>query len=338
MFGSEAGTYHRLPKNLPTGSRAPEFLRVLDEDLKRLAELTTARHALIIQSRSSAVTKDTQNCYQPGDFVLYQRNPDAPLPSKLSMPFLGPFIVILHPPGSNRVTCRHLSVGEVQDLPSERLKLFVGTADAARTAADEDYDQTLVKAITAWKGDPSTKTTMEFKVLFADEDHIWLPYSTDLALTAVYGEYVQSIPQLQHLVYGTVEIARSWISKISRTPISAFHYTVHQSLFLDLRSYGHNWYDHLDCLPDRFNSLYVVELIIEKILPKHIQAFSPVFQERYSSSTNAYWCFRYGNIHVFDPSTMTLVDATLCARHPQLISTSVSAQQKVLSYHFPNHY
>lgn len=338
MFGSEAGTYFSLPKDLPTGSRAPEFLRLLDADLKRLEEITSAKHALVIQSRSSQVTPSTQNRFQPGDLVLYQRNPDAPLPTKLSMPFLGPFVVISHVEASNRVACRHLSVGAVQDLPSDRLKLYVGSPEGARKAADEDYDQTLVSSITGWKGDPATKTTMEFRVVFADGDILWLPYSTDLALTIVYGSFVQAIPQLQHLVYGTVEIAQQWIARISRSPISDFNFKLHQSLFVDLRSFGHSWYDNLDFLADRFDTIYVVECIIEAIQPKHLVIFSKVFQERYSKSTNAYWCYRYGTYHTFDSSVMTLVDPALCAKHPMILSTNVTAQQKTLRFHFPNDY
>ena len=43
----------------------------------------------------------------------------------------------------------------------ERLKLFVGKPEDAFRLAMEDADQYDVRQILAWRGDPSTRTTME---------------------------------------------------------------------------------------------------------------------------------------------------------------------------------
>ena len=118
----------------------------------------------------------------------------------LSLPFIGPHEVLSHE--GNIVTCRHLATHQVMSYPSSRVKIFHGTLEDAKRAAEEDFDQSQVRAITAWKGNPLVKTTMSFRVEFADGDVIWLPYSKDLDETEAFGCYTASLPALQHLSYG----------------------------------------------------------------------------------------------------------------------------------------
>ena len=78
-------------------------------------------------------TQDTpehlQNCFQKGDLVLFQRSPDAPLPTKLSSPYTGPYEVIQQ--RKNDVECRHLVKRNIKVLHVTRLKLLLGTRDKA---------------------------------------------------------------------------------------------------------------------------------------------------------------------------------------------------------------
>ena len=60
----------------------------------------------------------------------------------------------------------------------ERLKPFFGTGTEAVELAQRDNDQFDVERILAYRGDPETRTTMEFNVLFRSGDVVWLlPYS-----------------------------------------------------------------------------------------------------------------------------------------------------------------
>ena len=75
-----------LPENLAESARSPEYLRLLDADLHRLAELSRQAHSRVTSSRRTAVSEATQNVYLRGELVLVQRDPDKPLPSKLTLP------------------------------------------------------------------------------------------------------------------------------------------------------------------------------------------------------------------------------------------------------------
>ena len=70
MFGSEAGTNFRLPEQLQERLRAHEYLRLLNDDLEHMAELSQKAHAQVIEARNSGVTEQTQNKYIPGELVL----------------------------------------------------------------------------------------------------------------------------------------------------------------------------------------------------------------------------------------------------------------------------
>ena len=85
MFGSDAGTYFKLPDNLAEGDRSHTYIKLLNEDLHRLQEISRLVHADVIAKRRSAVTPATQNVFLPGELVLLQRDPDKIYPTKLSL-------------------------------------------------------------------------------------------------------------------------------------------------------------------------------------------------------------------------------------------------------------
>jgi hypothetical protein len=78
---------------------------------------------------------------------------------------------------------RHLALGAIKFLLVERLKIFVGSKEDAFKLAMEDADQYLIDRITAWKGNPSVRTEMEFEVVFNDDDIVWKHWDQDLATT-----------------------------------------------------------------------------------------------------------------------------------------------------------
>ena len=62
----------------------------------------------------------------------------------------------------NYVKCRHLATHAISEFPVSRLKIFHGTLETAKATAVEEVEHSHVKAITAWRGDPLVRTTMEF--------------------------------------------------------------------------------------------------------------------------------------------------------------------------------
>jgi hypothetical protein len=88
-------TYTKLPEHLASSTRSPEFLRLLDQDLTRLWELSRSTHQKVSERRTH-VTPLTRNVYNPGELVLLQRDPAAFQPSKLKLPFTGSYEVIQH--------------------------------------------------------------------------------------------------------------------------------------------------------------------------------------------------------------------------------------------------
>ena len=51
MFGSEAGTYLKLPEKLAASEKSDAFLQLLNDDLKRLQEIISKTHATVIEQR-----------------------------------------------------------------------------------------------------------------------------------------------------------------------------------------------------------------------------------------------------------------------------------------------
>lgn len=94
-FGSEDAMYFKLPDELPLKEQSHAFIKLLDADLRKIRAASLVFQQSLISARSEELPEIAQNQFQPGDFVLFQQNPDQPLPTKLSSPFLGPFEV--HP-------------------------------------------------------------------------------------------------------------------------------------------------------------------------------------------------------------------------------------------------
>ena len=336
MFGSFAGTYFRMPEHLAESARSQEYLRLLDEDLQRLSELSRKAHSKVISSRRTAVTEENRNVYLRGELVLLQRDPDKPLATKLTMPFAGPYEVVDHV--GNDVKIRHLATHAISEHPVSRLKIFHGNREEGKVVAAAEVDQSQVKAITAWRGDPLVRTTMEFRVEFADGDVVWLPYSTDLDRTQAYGDYVSSLPVLSHLQF-SAQVAREYLSKIRSGPI--YGYSPGDKVYVDIRCYSTDWYDNvLTFLPDRYDKLYVVVYEVIAVQARFIKAYCPVYDERWEASTGpcklgGYWCHAFG-CHRVLTDAMVVVTPELCLRHPELISPDPSARQRVLDLHFPS--
>ena len=335
MFGSEAGVYFRLPEKLAESARSHEYLRLLDEDLHRLSEMSRSAHNRVTSSRRTEVTEDTQNVYLRGELVLLQRDPDKPLPTKLTMPFSGPYEVLDQV--GNDVKCRHLATHVISEFPVTRLKIFHGTREVAKATAAAEAEQSQVRAITAWRGDPLLRTTMEFRTEFEDGDIIWLPYSVDLDQTQAFGDYVSKHPVLHHLQFAA-QAAKEFLGKVRSQPITG--YSVGDKIYVDIRCYSTDWYDNtLTFLTDRYDKVYVVIYEVIAVYNRYIKAYCPTYDERWEAATGdcklgSYWCYAFGYRRVLTDE-MVLITPELCRDHPELISPDVIKRQRVLEHHFP---
>jgi hypothetical protein len=210
--------------------------------------------------------------------VLFQYNPEVPLPTKLSPKYLGPYEVIRHT--KNDVQCRHLVDGFVKVFHVTRLKIFHGSREDAYAMAMLDKNQSLVDTILAYRGDPSTRTTTEFEVKFADGDVVWLPYSKDLSNSVPFEDFCRSRAELWPLIY-TVAIAQSMIKQLNCQPIVDVQPGT--IVYIHLRSFGPTWYDSLP-LPDLHHLDYLLighYKDFKNRLRTKISLFIPLTQETY---------------------------------------------------------
>jgi hypothetical protein len=168
---------------------------------------------------------------------------------------LGPYQILEQV--KNDITCRHLITGAISTLHITRVKTFNGTEEEGYKLALADYEQYVVDRIIAYRGDPSTRTTMEFRILFVDSSIHWVPWSNDLFRSIPYETYCRSHSQLYHLIYTVAEAKRN-------SPITA----VEQGMtvthhFVDLRRYGTAWFQSLG-LEYEDGMIYVVEINTER--------------------------------------------------------------------------
>jgi hypothetical protein len=214
-----------------------EWLRALDEDLRVIREISYEFQQELVTKRLAASPPEQQNMFQPGDLVLFQLDPSKPRPTKLSPAYLGPYRVIGQI--KNDVRCRHMVTEVVKIFHVERLKLYTGKEEDAYEAAKVDYDQYLVSHINGYRGDPLKRSTLEFEVVFADGDIVWLPYSPDLANNAALQEFIQLRPQLFPLRF-TAKVATSVLSRLRKLPVQGVN--PGDVFYVDLRQWGEEWY------------------------------------------------------------------------------------------------
>jgi hypothetical protein len=336
MFGSEGGSRLHLPDSLQPlpGTRGGELLEQLNEDLTRLRVIARAAHAAVIAQRRSQVTPETQNVYLPNELVLLKRTKMVDMPNKLSLPFTGPYIVKSQ--RGNDVEIQHMATHAITKVPVTQLKIFHGDRTQAQLAANQDYDQHFVDTITAWKGNPDRVTSLEFRVRFRDLEEVWLPYSKDISDTQAYGDYTAARPYLRHLAFVPPKSLRAF-AKTFTSPITG--YSVGDTLYVDLRCYGSDWYDQLNDIPDRYDKQYMLLYKVTAVSPNALSCYCAVFDEQWQiargpRALSPYWCYAWGSIRDFDPDTMILVTPYLCRAKPSLISSTPEEQQRVLKHHF----
>jgi hypothetical protein len=313
-FGDEAATYFQLPDLPENPDLFNDYVNLLNKNLNTIRSLSFTYQQQVIQKRSNNVTAETQNKFQPGDLVLFQLDPSKPLPSKLSPKFLGPYVVIGQ--HKNDVQCKHVNLGHISTLHVERLKPFFGTLESAKEVSLNDENQYLISCFLDYRGDPLTRTTMEFFIRFADSSEIWLPYSRDVSDTLPFETYCRSNFELYPLLF-TVNVAKTWIKELNQKPIDEI--VPGDIVYVNLRSYGAAWYDALN-LPFIAGQRYVIAYTYGPFLSKSkskIRCSNAVFDE--SFVVDHHFVFSYGQVKTFDSSFMVLVNAKFVLRFPQVL-------------------
>jgi hypothetical protein len=313
-FGDEAATYFHLPDVPANPELFHDYISLLNKNLKVIRSISLDYQQNVIKKRSNNVTAETQNKFQPGDLVLFQLDPSKPLPSKLSPKFLGPYIVLKQ--YKNDVECRHVNLGNISTLHVERLKPFFGTLEAAKAVSLLDENQYLIAAFLDYRGDPLTRTTMEFLVQFADSSEVWLPFSRDLSDSLPFESYCRSNFELHPLLYAA-NAAKQWIKELNARPITEIN--PGDTVFVNLRSYGAAWYDALQ-LPFKPGQRYVISYqygSFTNLSKRKIHCSAAIFDE--SFVVDHYFVFSYGQAKTFDSSFMILIDAKFVLQFPQVL-------------------
>ena len=310
-FGSKDAEYFRIPDGLDA-STASSFVRQLDDDLQFVREKTAKFQKELIRQRLESSDELKQNQYQPGDFVLFQQDPNKPLPSKLSPRYVGPYVVISQ--YKNDVSVRHIVLGFTKDFHVDDLKIFHGNPDDAYKAALLDQDQFEIDRILAHRGDPHMRTSMEFYIRFKDGSTIWRTWDKDLFDSIPYEEYCRSKPPLFQLVY-TINVAKQEAARLNKLPITEV--SPGDLVYVDLRWYGAEWYRQIN-LPDKDFKTYVVVFRYERLASQNrkIVGYCETLNDRFTF--DHVFVREYGSVKKFDADYMILVDSEFLKSHPEV--------------------
>jgi hypothetical protein len=194
------------------------------------------------------------------------------------------------------------------------IKIFHGSLEEAKRLAMVDYNQFVVKAILAWRGDPLTRTTMEFLVEFEDGAQIWKTWEKDIVDTVCFEEYCRSHSPLRFLIYNR-SIADRMCRELRNSDITEVQPGVR--VFVDLRSYGATWYAGLG-LPRCDTVTYAVEYRYSEWSRGHrrIKCICEVFNEEFV--VDRVFVQMFGMTRLL-PADWILIDRAFTAKYPQVL-------------------
>jgi hypothetical protein len=218
--------------------------------------------------------------------------------------------------GRNDITRRdmrgHKSVCYIHSISSKDTD-----GEPANDTNETDEPQFEIDCILAHRGDPMCREDMEFLVRFKDNDEVWLPYTKDVSSTKPYEDYVRPRPPLCPLAFSSQEAA-AWVVQLNATAITEVN--PGNIVFVDLRSYGADWYESLE-LPLSDLKTYVVQYRYQRWIDNkvklRIKAHCHVFCETFT--VNHDFVLRYGSVFDFNPDTMILVDEPFVLQYPDLM-------------------
>ena len=105
-----------------------------------------------------------------------------------------------------------------------------------------------------YSGDPLLRSSVQFLVHFADGEKLWLPWSRGLFDSDPYEYFCRSRAELAPLI-DSLKKAAAWAVKLRKRPITVV--APGDTVFIDLRTLGTEWYAHLK-LPELYMHTYYV--------------------------------------------------------------------------------
>ena len=316
-YGTQDAEYFKLPDTLNTASTCHEILRRLDDNLKIVREISFRTQTDISTQRLKATGQPAH--YEEGDLILWnpkEKSSDH-LETKLSPNWLGPYEVIKQI--KNDIECFHINLKSKATFHVSRVKPFFGTREEALEVAKYDRNQYSIVSFNYFTGNPHVRQSLSFNVTFEDGT-IDMPYSSDLADSSQFDQYVNTYQVLYQLRYITVQEAKSAASALRRTSITIIK--PGDIVFLHLRYYdGRNamWYDAIG-FPEKHKQ-YVVESRVLRSCNKQctrMELYLPLFDNKVI--IDSYDATLYViNESDFDPDTMILVDTSYFQQYPKLI-------------------
>ena len=186
-YGTRDYTRFKLPPPLSPGHSYGDLVIALDRNLAIVRSITSSYQRTLRLQRLAKTP--THNKFQPGDYLLWNplETPQSFRSSKLSPKLLGPYEVIKQT--KNDITCRHVITNVVLKLHSSRVTLFVGSSDAATSAALLDREEYIVDSVVSHRGNPKKVTSLEFLIRwhnYSSEHDTWEPWAEVKKVSVVH--------------------------------------------------------------------------------------------------------------------------------------------------------
>jgi hypothetical protein len=186
-YGTRDYARFQLPPPLSPGHPYGDLVSALDRNLAVVRSVTSSYQEILRLQRLSKTP--SHNKFQPGDYILWNplETPQSFRSSKLSPKLLGPYEVIEQT--KNDITCRHVITNFVSMLHSSRVTPFVGSPDAATSAALLDRNEYVVDSVIAHRGNPKKLTTLQFLIRwhnYSSEHDTWEPWAEMKKVSVVH--------------------------------------------------------------------------------------------------------------------------------------------------------
>jgi hypothetical protein len=177
-YGTRDYARFKLPPPLSPGHSYGDLVIALDRNLAIVRSITSSYQQTLRLQRLAKTP--THNKYQPGDYILWNplETPQSFRSSKLSPKLLGPYEVITQT--KNDITCRHVITNVVSKLHSSRVTPFVGSSDAATSAALLDREEYIVDSVLSHRGNPKRVNSLEFLIHwhnYSSDHDTWEPWA-----------------------------------------------------------------------------------------------------------------------------------------------------------------
>jgi hypothetical protein len=163
---------------------------------------------------------------------------------------------------------------------------------------------------------------MEYLVVYEDLSEIWVPHTLDITSTQPWEIFIKGNRRLELLLCNTAADATKVLRQQALKDVPTDVYSVGKECFVDLRSWGYEWYAQLG-LPNFDTSTYVVRALYGKPDNKgkrthaYVKVSFPVFKR--TDSLDFVWCYYEGSCFEFEPSKHTLITEEFVKKFPAIM-------------------